>query len=46
MLTGAAEGRFGFGRGGPAVELDAVRFCRILAGRAPGEGLLAVQAPF
>ena len=42
------------GRTGPArptaeetdLEIDAVEFCRTLAGRAPGEGLLATIVPF
>ena len=45
-LTGPAGGRYVQGAGGEAVELDAVEFCRILAGRAPGEGLLATPVLF
>ena len=45
-LSGPAGGVFEFGTGGPALELDATEFCRIIAGRAPGEGLLAVPVPF
>lgn len=46
-LTGPAGGRWSFGdQAGPAVELDAVEFCRILSGRVPGTGLLTVQVPF
>jgi uncharacterized protein (TIGR03083 family) len=45
-LAGPAGGSFRFGAGGPGLELDAVGFCRILAGRGHGAGLLAVQVPF
>jgi hypothetical protein len=45
-LTGPAGGRFVHGGGGPELSLDAVEFCRILSGRAPGEGLLTRQVPF
>ena len=51
-LLGPAGGHFR--RGGPAsrsetppiLELDAVEFCRILSGRAPGSGLLATRVLF
>jgi uncharacterized protein (TIGR03083 family) len=47
ILTGPAGGTWSFGQGsGPRLELDAVEFCRILSGRAPGTGLLSVQVPF
>jgi hypothetical protein len=54
VLTGPAGGTFaGTGTGTDLgtdatedIELDAVEFCRILAGRAPGEGLLATIVPF
>ena len=47
ILTGPAGGEWSFRHGsGPQVELDAVEFCRILSGRAPGTGLLSVQVPF
>lgn len=50
VLGGPAGGTFAVtGADGEAVEtheLDAVAFCRILAGRAPGEGLLATIVPF
>jgi hypothetical protein len=47
ILTGSAGGEWSFGNGsGPRIELDAVEFCRILSGRAPGTGLLSVQVPF
>lgn len=45
-LTGPAGGSWSLGSGGPALELDAVDFCRILSGRRAGEGLLATQVPF
>jgi hypothetical protein len=45
-LTGPAGGRWSNGSGGPELELDAVDFCRILSGRAHGEGLLETEVPF
>lgn len=45
-LTGPAGGTWYAGSGGPAIEVDAVEFCRTLSGRAAGEGLLATQVPF
>lgn len=45
-LTGPAGGDFEWGEGGERLEFDAVEFCRILSGRAPGEGLLATAVPF
>ena len=45
-LTGPAGGRWTFGSGGPALELDALEFCRVLSGRGEGAGLLSVQVPF
>jgi uncharacterized protein (TIGR03083 family) len=45
-LTGAAGGAWTFGTGGPALELDAVEFCRLVSGRGEAAGLLAVQVPF
>jgi uncharacterized protein (TIGR03083 family) len=45
-LTGPAGGHWQVGGGGEQLELDAVEFCRILSGRAPGEGLLATRVPF
>lgn len=45
-LSGVAGGRFFAGAGGPAMVLDAVDFCRVLAGRSQGEGLLATIVPF
>ncbi|MGN6782927.1 MAG: maleylpyruvate isomerase family mycothiol-dependent enzyme [Marmoricola sp.] len=46
VLTGPAGGRFTSPGPGARLELDAVDFCRILSGRAPGEGLLAVSVVF
>lgn len=46
LLTGPAGGSWEFGRGGPDLQLDAVEFCRVLAGRGTPEGLLATEVPF
>lgn len=45
-LTGPAGGTYVVGGGGEALELDAVELCRVLSGRAPGDGLLATPVPF
>ncbi len=45
-LTGPAGGRWRRGHGGEQIRLDAVEFCRILSGRAPGTGLLATRVNF
>jgi uncharacterized protein (TIGR03083 family) len=45
-LDGPAGDHFSAGTDGPSLELDAVEFCRILSGRAPGSGLLATSVPF
>jgi len=45
-LTGPAGDHYTSGTGGPDLELDAVEFCRVLSGRAPGSGLLATSVPF
>jgi hypothetical protein len=48
-LTGPAGGSYTHQPHGPDAEhlsLDAVEFCRTLAGRAPGSGLLATVVPF
>lgn len=45
-LTGPAGGTWSRGSDGEAIEMDAVDFCRVLSGRATGEGLLSVQVPF
>lgn len=44
-LTGPAGGTFRQGEGGEAVELDALEFIRILAGRSTGTGVLRHQLP-
>lgn len=48
VLTGPAGGTFSAASPTPeaSLELDAVEFCRILSGRAPGDGLLAREVPF
>jgi uncharacterized protein (TIGR03083 family) len=46
VLTGPAGGLYHAGHDGPALTLDAVEFCRILSGRAAGEGLLSTAVPF
>lgn len=45
-LTGPAGGTFVAGDGDESIELDAVEFCRILAGRAHADGLLKTEVPF
>jgi uncharacterized protein (TIGR03083 family) len=46
-LTGPAGGRFrAEGEDADPITIDAIDFCRTLAGRAPGEGLLATVVPF
>lgn len=45
-LSGSAGGSWTQGTGGEVLELDAVEFCRIVSGRAEGEGLLAQPVPF
>lgn len=45
-LTGPAGGTFAQGEGGERLELDAVEFCRVLSGRAEGDGLLGVRVLF
>ncbi len=45
-LDGPAGGVFVAGQDGPEIRLDAVEFCRVLSGRSPGDGLLAVPVPF
>jgi uncharacterized protein (TIGR03083 family) len=45
-LTGPAGGTFRSGDRGDVMEIDAVEFCRIVSGRAVGEGLLATAVPF
>jgi len=46
-LTGSGGGRWGAGDAAPEpITMDAVEFCRALSGRAPRDGLLAVDVPF
>lgn len=45
-LTGPAGGTWSSGADGPRLSLDAVELCRVVSGRAPGEGLLATTVPF
>jgi uncharacterized protein (TIGR03083 family) len=46
-LTGPAGGDFVAGDGtGEQITIDAVEYCRTLAGRAPGTGLLTQEVPF
>ncbi|MFC5728629.1 MULTISPECIES: maleylpyruvate isomerase family mycothiol-dependent enzyme [Nocardioides] len=45
-LTGPAGGAFAQGDEGERLELDAVEFCRVLSGRADGDGLLGVRVLF
>jgi uncharacterized protein (TIGR03083 family) len=45
-LTGTAGDRFTQGAGGESIELDALDFCDIVAGRKPGTGLLSTRVPF
>ena len=45
-LAGAAGGTFIHGDGGEEIAVDAVEFCRIVSGRAPGAGLLTQEVAF
>jgi uncharacterized protein (TIGR03083 family) len=45
-LHGPAGGSWARGDGGAELALDAVEFCRILSGRASGDGLLTTEVPF
>ena len=45
-LDGPAGGSWARGEGGAELQLDAVEFCRILSGRAQGDGLLTTEVPF
>jgi uncharacterized protein (TIGR03083 family) len=45
-LTGPAGGVFVSGENGEQITVDAVEFCRTLAGRATGAGLLSQEVPF
>jgi uncharacterized protein (TIGR03083 family) len=45
-LQGPAGGSYVAGQGGQEIDLDAVEFCRVLANRATGAGLLTHEVPF
>ena len=45
VLTGSAGGHFVSGTDGEQVEIDAVEFARILAGRGTGAGVLRHPLP-
>ena len=50
-LTGAAGGSWSFSgsadsRGVERIEMDAIKFCRVLSGRVTAVGLLATPVPF
>ena len=45
-LTGPAGGEYVSGDDGEHITIDAVEFCRTLAGRATGAGLLTQEVPF
>jgi uncharacterized protein (TIGR03083 family) len=45
-LSGPAGGIYTAGSGGQEITLDAIQFCRILSGRASGDGLLTTPVPF
>ncbi len=44
-LGGPAGGTYRAGTDGPTVRIDAIEFCRTLAERAPGEGILTHSLP-
>lgn len=46
VLTGPAGGEYTQGDGGEHIEMDAVKFCRVLSGRGTGTGLLTQRVPF
>jgi uncharacterized protein (TIGR03083 family) len=46
VLSGPAGGKFVQGSGGARIEMDALEFCRVLSGRAPGDGLLRTKIFF
>jgi len=45
-LTGTAGGNYQMGSGGESIVIDAIEFCRQLAGRGEPTGLLATIVPF
>lgn len=46
ILEGPAGGAYSQGGGGEEYRIDAVEFCRMLAGRRPARGLTQQQVPF
>ena len=46
VLTGPAGGHYRAGQAGDRLERDAVEFCRTIAGRREGTGLLTTAVPF
>jgi hypothetical protein len=46
VASGPAGGKFVQGSGGPRIEMDALELCRVLSGRAPGDGLLRTKIFF
>ncbi len=46
VLTGTAGGTWRDGTAVEAIAIDAVEFCRVLSGRAAGDGLLATRVNF
>ena len=45
-LSGPAGGTYASGHGGQQIDLDAIEYCRIVSGRAPGDGLLQTRVMF
>jgi hypothetical protein len=45
-LTGPAGGTYTSEKGGERLVMDATEFCRVLAGRVEGDGLLTTIVPF
>lgn len=45
-LTGPAGGHWSRGTDGERIQMDAIEFCLVMAGRAPGTGLLATTVLF
>ena len=46
QLSGPAGGSYAAGSGAQEIAHDAIEFCRIVSGRAAGEGLLTTPVPF
>lgn len=45
-LIGPSGGTYISGTGGQQIDLDGIEFCRIVSGRAPGDGLLQTRVMF